>query len=127
MLEGEFNPANSRFAYLFNPAAIAGIKSALGNEGGQNFQVFNNGQTVNSIPYYVTSLLGAGESTTKHGAIVSGANMHMATFGGLDVISDRYTDAAKGLSRLVIVNLVDSAMSRIASSGTVSSFIKAAV
>ena len=127
LLEGEFNPANSRFAYLFNPAAIAGIKSALGNEGGQNFQVFNNGQTVNSIPYYVTSLLGAGESTTKHGAIVSGANMHMATFGGLDVISDRYTDAAKGLSRLVIVNLVDSAMSRIASSGTVSSFIKAAV
>ena len=125
MLEGEFNPANSRFAYLFNPAAIAALKSGLGNESGQNFQVFNNNATVNSIPYYVTSLLGKDETTTKHAAIVSGANMHLATFGGLDVISDRYTDAAKGLSRLVIVNLVDAAMSRIASTGTVSSFIKA--
>lgn len=124
LLEGNFNPANSRFAYLFNPAAIAGIKTALGNESGQNFQVFNNGQSVNSIPYYVTSLLGGSDSGTKNAAIVSGSNMHLATFGGLDVISDRYTDAAKGLSRLVIVNLVDAAMSRISSTGTVSSFIK---
>lgn len=127
MLDGEFNPANSRFAYLFNPKAIAQIKSNLGNEGGQNFQVFNNNASVNSIPYYVTSLLGKGEADTQRAAIVSGSNMHLATFGGLDIISDRYTDAAKGLSRLVIVNLVDAAMSRIANSGTVSSFIKASV
>jgi HK97 family phage major capsid protein len=127
MLDGEFNPANSRFAYLFNPKAIAQIKAAMGNEGGQNFQVFNNNATINSIPYYVSSLLGKGATETQRAAIVSGSNMHLATFGGLDVISDRYTDAARGLSRLVIVNLVDSKMSRIANSGGVSSFYKIAV
>ena len=112
LLEGNFNPANSRFTYLFNPKAITAIKTAMGNEGGQNFQVFDNNRTINQIPYKVTSALGYGASETNLGALVTGANMHLATFGGLDVISDRYTDAAKGLSRLVIVNLVDAKMSR---------------
>lgn len=112
LLEGNFNPANSRFTYLFNPKAIAALKTAMGNEGGQNFQVFDNNRTINQIPYKVTSALGSGASETNLGALVTGSNIHMATFGGLDVISDRYTDAAKGLSRLVIVNLVDAKMSR---------------
>lgn len=126
LLDGDFNPANSRFAYLFNPKAIAAIKAGMGNESGQNFQVFDNNRTVNQIPYHVTSALGNGETDTERVALVTGSNMHLATFGGLDVISDRYTDAAKGLSRLVIVNLVDAKMSRI-TAGAGSSFVKGSV
>lgn len=124
LLDGNYNPASARFAYLFNPKAINTVKKALGNEGGSNFQVFDNTKSINQIPYYVTSLLGKDEAAhTECAALVSGANMHLATFGGLDVISDRYTDAAKGLSRLVIVNLVDAKMSRISDSAG-SSFVK---
>jgi len=112
LLDGNFNPANSKFTYLFNPLAISTLKAAMGNEGGANFQVFDNNKTLNQIPYKVTSALGNGATETKLGALVTGSNIHMATFGGLDIISDRYTDAAKGLSRLVIVNLVDAKMSR---------------
>lgn len=126
LLEGNFNPANSRFTYLFNPKAITAIKSAMGNEGGSNFQVFDNNNTLNQIPYKVTSALGKGHATEDNfAALVTGANIHMATFGGLDIISDRYTDAAKGLSRLVIVNLVDSKMSR-ETNAAGSSFVKIA-
>jgi len=124
LLDGNYNPASARFAYLFNPKAINVIKKSLDNSAGANLQVFDNTKSINQIPYYVTSLLGKDEAShTECAALVSGANMHLATFGGLDVISDRYTDAAKGLSRLVIVNLVDAKMSRISDSAG-SSFVK---
>ena len=46
------------------------------------------------------------------------SDVHLATFGGLDIISDRYTDAAKGLSRLVIVSLVDGKAARVTAGST---------
>jgi len=108
ILTKNFNPASGRFSYIFNPGALAAIKGEAGVDFVSAFADFAQKQA-NGYPYHVTSQLGQVGATLLDESMLFGdfSDVHLATFGGLDVISDRYTDAHKGLSRLVIVSLVD--------------------
>ena len=76
-------------------------------------------KTINGYPYFVTQNLGIKDPAFSETSLFGDfSDVHLATFGGLDIISDRYTDAAKGLSRLVIVSLVDGKAARIGATTT---------
>tara|TARA_R100001244_G_scaffold52832_2_gene45876 strand:+ start:236 stop:1477 length:1242 start_codon:yes stop_codon:yes gene_type:complete len=107
ILNANYNPATGRFGYLFNAGALAALKNEAGIDYVAAFADFANKQA-NGYKYGVTSNLGI-KGTPYSEAMLFGdfSDVHIATFGGLDIISDRYTDAHKGLSRLVVVSLMD--------------------
>lgn len=130
ILSKNFNPAAGRFAYIMNAGALAKIKEEAGVDYVSAFADFAQKQC-NGYPYHVTSNLGfktASGATQDDERIMFGdfSDVHLATFGGLDIISDRYTDAHKGLSRLVIVSLVDGKAARVTSGSTsMADYVKA--
>tara|TARA_R100000773_G_scaffold4298_1_gene4883 strand:+ start:4628 stop:5875 length:1248 start_codon:yes stop_codon:yes gene_type:complete len=105
ILGKNYNPASGSFAYLFNPAVLAKLKTALGTDYTNGAFADFAARVMNGYNYYVSSNVGSGDVQ----ACLFGdfSDVHLATFGGLDVISDRFTDAHKGLSRLVVVSLND--------------------
>jgi HK97 family phage major capsid protein len=109
ILKLNYNPAAGRFAYLFNPATLAQLKAELGTDYTNGAFADFAARTINGYPYYVSSNVGNSASSAPAQAALFGdfSDVHLATFGGLDIISDRYTDAHKGLSRLVVVSLND--------------------
>tara|TARA_R110000782_G_scaffold255070_5_gene343720 strand:- start:2880 stop:4139 length:1260 start_codon:yes stop_codon:yes gene_type:complete len=125
ILAKNFNPASGNFAYIFNAGGLAKLKEEAGVDYVQAYADFAS-KTVNGYPYFVTQNLGT-DDTDPSEAMMFGdySDVHLATFGGLDIISDRYTDAAKGLSRLVIVSLVDGKVAR--KTATLTSLVKGVV
>lgn len=122
ILAKNFNPAAGRFSYIMNAGALAKIKEAAGVDYVSAFADFAQKQC-NGYPYHVSSNVGyksTAGATQNAERIMFGdfSDVHLATFGGLDVISDRYTDAHKGLSRLVIVSLVDGKAARVTAGST---------
>jgi HK97 family phage major capsid protein len=107
ILNANYNPATGRFGYLFNAGALAALKTEAGIDYVAAFADFAAKQA-NGYKYGVTSNLGI-KAPAYSEAMLFGdfSDVHMATFGGLDIISDRFTDAHKGLSRLVVVSLMD--------------------
>ena len=49
----------------------------------------------------------AGTANKAHALFGDFSKVHIATFGGLDILFDPYTEAAKGLPRMVVTSLVD--------------------
>jgi len=107
ILDRNYNPTTGRFGYLFNAGSLAALKGEAGIDYVSAFADFAAKQ-VNGYKYGVSSNVGV-KATPNQNTMLFGdfSDVHMATFGGLDIISDRYTDAHKGLSRLVVVSLVD--------------------
>lgn len=105
ILAKNYNPAAGSFAYLVNPAVLAKLKAELGTDYTNGAFADFAARVLNGYNYYVSSNVGSGDAQ----ACLFGdfSDVHLATFGGLDIISDRYTDAHKGLSRLVVVSLND--------------------
>tara|TARA_R100001369_G_scaffold79085_1_gene109019 strand:- start:607 stop:1848 length:1242 start_codon:yes stop_codon:yes gene_type:complete len=107
ILNANYNPSTGRFGYLFNAGALAALKNEAGIDYVAAFADFANKQA-NGYKYGVSSNLGV-KGTPYSEAMLFGdySDVHMATFGGLDIIADRFTDAHKGLSRLIVVSLMD--------------------
>lgn len=105
ILTRNYNPAAGRFAYLFNPAVLAKLKAEAGLDYTNGAFIDWANKTINGYKYYVSSNVGNG--LTQASLFGDMSDVHLATFGGLDIISDRFTDAHKGLSRLVVVSLND--------------------
>ncbi len=105
ILAKNYNPAAGSFAYLVNPAVLAKLKAELGTDYTNGAFADFAARVLNGYNYYVSSNVGSGD--TQACLFGDFSDVHLATFGGLDIISDRYTDAHKGLSRLVVVSLND--------------------
>tara|TARA_R100000278_G_scaffold123208_1_gene111962 strand:+ start:2311 stop:3555 length:1245 start_codon:yes stop_codon:yes gene_type:complete len=105
ILAKNYNPAAGSFAYLVNPAVLAKLKAELGTDYTNGAFADFASRVLNGYNYYVSSNVGNGD--TQACLFGDFSDVHLATFGGLDIISDRYTDAHKGLSRLVVVSLND--------------------
>jgi len=105
ILARNYNPSAGRFSYLFNPAVLAKLKAEAGLDYTNGAFIDWANKQINGYNFYVSSNVGA----TLAQATLFGdfSDVHLATFGGLDIISDRYTDAHKGISRLVVVSLND--------------------
>ena len=123
ILTRNYNPASGRFSYLFNPAVIAKLKSEAGLDYTNGAFIDWANKQINGYNYYVSSNVGT--ASTQAAMFGDMSDVHLATFGGLDIISDRYTDAHKGLSRLVVVSLNDGKAAHVTTGTT--SLVKAEI
>ncbi len=123
ILSRNYNPASGRFSYLFNPAVIAQLKSEAGLDYTNGAFIDWANKQINGYNYYVSSNVGT--ASTQAAMFGDMSDVHLATFGGLDIISDRYTDAHKGISRLVVVSLNDGKAAHVTANST--SLVKAEI
>lgn len=123
ILSRNYNPASGRFSYLFNPAVIAQLKSEAGLDYTNGAFIDWANKQINGYNYYVSSNVGT--ASTQAAMFGDMSDVHLATFGGLDIISDRYTDAHKGISRLVVVSLNDGKAAHVTTGTT--SLVKAEI
>ena len=96
----------ARFAYLTNATSLPLIK-AMAQVANVSPIYDNQDRTINSLYSDFSSLLGGAASGNKDVLFGDFSRVHMATFGGLDVLFDPYTQADHGLGRLVATSLVD--------------------
>ena len=115
VLEQNINAAAARFAAIFNGKALGAAKALAGTDYVAGF-MDNFQKSINNTPYYVTSNLGkAADGTAGAGDYVmfgDFSDIHLGQFGGMSVLFDPYTNAAKGLGRLVVTTLLDGKSAR---------------
>ncbi len=106
-LAADVNLEGSRMAYILNPAAYADVKS-LAQVSNVSALFDNADKRLNGYFSFVTSNLNSGGTASKTAALFGDfSKVHIAQFGGLDVIYDIYTNAGKGEPRYVLTSLVD--------------------
>ena len=99
----------SRMAYLLDPAAYGHVKT-LHQVSAVSPLWDNADKRLNSYFGFVSSNVGNGGVADKMMALFGDfSKVHLATFGGLDVIYDPFSGAATGEPRMVITSLVDGA------------------
>ena len=123
ILSRNYNPASGRFSYLFNPGVLAKLKAEAGLDYTNGAFIDWANKQINGYNYYVSSNVGT--ASTQAAMFGDMSDVHLATFGGLDIISDRYTDAHKGISRLVVVSLNDGKAAHVTTGTT--SLVKAEI
>lgn len=115
VLANNINPNAARLAYVFNASALGAAKALAGADYVAGF-MDNFQKTINTIPYYVSSNVGrAANGTAGVGDYMlfgDFSDIHLGQFGGLSVLFDPYTNASKGLGRLVVTTLVDGKAAR---------------
>ena len=98
---------DARTGYIFNPAAWSAVAGAAGADFSAGYLDLRE-KMINNTPYFVTSALGS-DGTASKNQILCGdfSKVHLAIFGGLDVLFDPYTQAGVGAGRMVATGLVD--------------------
>ena len=70
----------------------------------------NADKRLNGYFSFITSNLNSGGTASKTAALFGDfSKVHIAQFGGLDILFDPYTNSATGVPRMVITSLVDAA------------------
>ena len=96
-----------RFAYLCNPDALAIIKTLIQASGVEAIYD-NRDKTVNSYFSFVSTNVGYKASSNFDNVLFGDfSRVHIAQFGGLDLLFDPYTSAASGVGRMIATSLVD--------------------
>jgi len=99
----------ARMAYILNPAAYADVK-VLDQVSNVSALYDNRDKTLNGYFSFITSNLNSGGTAAKTAALFGDfSKVHIAQFGGLDILFDPYTNSATGVPRMVITSLVDAA------------------
>ena len=97
----------ARMAYIFDKDAYVSIKS-LAQVASVSALWDNADKRLNSYYGFFSSNVGNGGAGGKaHCMFGDFSRVHIAQFGGLDLLFDPYTNAASGLGRLVATSLVD--------------------
>ena len=99
----------ARMAYLMNSVAYAAIKASP-QVSNVSPSYDNRDKTVNSYFSFQSSNVGAGGTAHATNSFVlfgDFAKVHIAQFGGLDMLYDPYTNADTGEPRMVVTSLVD--------------------
>ena len=106
-LAADVNLEGSRMAYIMNPAAYADVKS-LAQVASVSSLYDNADKRLNGYFSFITSNLNSGGTASKTAAMFGDfSKVHIAQFGGLDVIYDIYSGAGTGEPRYVLTSLVD--------------------
>ena len=109
VLEAGVQLEGSRMAYLMNPTAYKAIKQDAMVSGVSPTYDMRD-KTVNSYFSFMSANVGNGGTAwaTKDFVLFGDfSKVHIAQFGGLDVIYDIYTNAGTGEPRYVLTSLVD--------------------
>lgn len=97
----------ARMAYILNPAAYSDVKS-LAQVASVSALYDNADKRLNGYFSFITSNLNSGGTASKTAAMFGDfSKVHIAQFGGLDVIYDIYSGAGTGEPRYVLTSLVD--------------------
>jgi HK97 family phage major capsid protein len=97
----------ARLAYLMDLKAYAAAKAAVQVTGVSPLYDTRD-KTMNGYFAFQSSNVGNGGGATKQHALFGDfSKVHIAQFGGLDVIYDIYTNAGTGEPRYVLTSLVD--------------------
>ena len=100
---------NANIAVLLNPNAYRDIMGQTGADFTSGYLDMNT-RRIATMPYFVSSNVGnnAGSLQAKARALVIDMDsVHLAIFGGLDMLVDPYTNAVYGGTRLITTALVD--------------------
>ena len=109
LLAANVSLEGARMAYILNPAAYADVK-ALAQVSGVSALYDNADKRLNGYFSFITSNLNSGGTASKTAALFGDfSKVHIAQFGGLDILFDPYTNSATGVPRMVITSLVDAA------------------
>ena len=105
VLGNDVNVNGARFGYLTDSNALAVIK-ALAQVASVSPIFDNANKTINSIDSFFSSNVGNGGSGNN---VLFGdfSRVHLAQFGGLDLLYDPYTKSRQGVGSLVATSLVD--------------------
>jgi len=97
----------ARMAYLMDGDAYADIKtSAMVSNVSAAYDMRD--KTVNGIFAFVSSnVASSGASGKGHVLYGDFSKVHLAQFGGIDILLDKYTYSGIGIPRLVVTSLVD--------------------
>tara|TARA_B100001939_G_scaffold347480_1_gene369213 strand:+ start:2575 stop:3792 length:1218 start_codon:yes stop_codon:yes gene_type:complete len=107
LLAADVNLEGARMAYILNPAAYADVK-VLDQVSNVSALYDNRDKMLNGYFSFVTSNLNSGGTASKTAALFGDfSKVHIAQFGGLDVVYDIYTNAGIGQPRYVLTSLVD--------------------
>ena len=97
----------ARMAYILNPAAYADVKG-LAQVASVSALYDHADKRLNGYFSFITSNLNSGGTASKTAAMFGDfSKVHIAQFGGLDVIYDIYSGAGTGEPRYVLTSLVD--------------------
>lgn len=97
----------ARMAYLLDPSAYATVKG-LAQVSNVSPIYDNASKELNGYFSFVSPNVGAGGNAAKDHALFGDfSKVHIAQFGGLDVIYDIYTNAGTGEPRYILTSLVD--------------------
>jgi len=111
VLENNINPASARLAYLFNGSALGVIKGLADTNYVAGF-MDNFQKTFNTYKYHISSNVGNAAGSQDQVLFGDFSDVHLGQFGGMSVLFDPYTNASKGLGRLVVTTLVDGKAAR---------------
>ena len=107
LLAADVQLEGARMAYILNPAAYADVK-VLASPASVAALYDSADKRLNGYYSFVTSNLNSGGTAAKTAALFGDfSKVHIAQFGGLDVIYDIYSGAGTGEPRYVMTSLVD--------------------
>jgi len=107
LLAASVSLEGARMAYIMNPAAYSDVKS-LAQVASVSPLYDNADKRLNGYFAFITSNLNSGGTASKTAALFGDfSKVHIAQFGGLDVIYDIYSGAGTGEPRYVLTSLVD--------------------
>lgn len=107
LLAASVSLEGARMAYIMNPAAYSDVKS-LAQVASVSPLYDNADKRLNGYFAFTTSNLNSGGTASKTAALFGDfSKVHIAQFGGLDVIYDIYSGAGTGEPRYVLTSLVD--------------------
>ena len=107
VLDAGVQVEGSRLAYLMDMNSYAAVKN-LAQVSGVSALYDHKDQMLNGYFAFKSSLVGNGGGSSKdHLLFGDFSKVHIAQFGGLDVIYDIYTGAGTGEPRYVLTSLVD--------------------
>ena len=108
----------SSIKLLMNGNAYADLVSQITGQAGSGINAGNINlvdKTVLNIPYLLSSNVGNGANDTRARALMIDMDkVHLAMFGGLDMLVDPYSQALNGGTRLIMSTLLDGLISQTA-------------
>jgi len=107
VLGNDVNLQGARMAYLFDKDAYSSIRTLLQTAGVAALWNAEDKRLNNYYGFFTTNVGNGGTADKAHALFGDFSKVHMAQFGGLDLLYDPYTKSRQGLGTLIATTLVD--------------------
>lgn len=107
VLGNDVNLQGGRFAYLFDKDAYSSIRTLLQTTGVAPLWNPASRELNNYFGFFSTNVGSGGTANKAHCIFGDFSKVHLAQFGGLDLLYDPYTKSRQGLGTLIATTLVD--------------------